>query len=290
MKFDCIIGNPPYQDNNSQKPKLWPKFIKMALNHNPDYILFITPSSWCFGTSLQMNELRVRLAVHLSWIDLNGTQAFNNVVAEDICSWFWNIHHNDLSIVIDKNGQNFKHNFSHVYIQSQHSIFLSIQNKVFNSIYNKLPLSSYKIAKKDLLTKGNFLIQYSASQELYSNIEPIDYYHPKVFINRSGHYWTHKNSNKYIKYMTEGVAGSLAYYVKVIDKNEGENLIQILKSKLFVVLMQYNPTKNIQFKDDICRLPLLDLKRQWFDDDLYKLFKLNNNEIEYIENIYKDKK
>lgn len=54
MKFDAIIGNPPYQevDNNSTKGSakpLYHQFIKTGILLSPNYLSLITPSVWFTG-------------------------------------------------------------------------------------------------------------------------------------------------------------------------------------------------------------------------------------------------
>lgn len=54
MKFDVVIGNPPYQesDNNSSKGSSKPiyhHFMRLAKSLNPEYISLITPSVWFIG-------------------------------------------------------------------------------------------------------------------------------------------------------------------------------------------------------------------------------------------------
>ncbi len=58
MKFDAIIGNPPYQENISSgdenaslSKQLFPLFIMNTIKLNPKYISLITPSRWFAGNA-----------------------------------------------------------------------------------------------------------------------------------------------------------------------------------------------------------------------------------------------
>lgn len=62
IKFDIIIGNPPYQDANERgeakggSGKLYPLFIKDSLNMLADngYLLFVNPNTWFSGSEDSM--------------------------------------------------------------------------------------------------------------------------------------------------------------------------------------------------------------------------------------------
>ncbi len=67
MKFDAIVGNPPYQENissdtsnSSLSKQLFPSFIKTAINLNPRYVSLITPSRWFTGDAQDKSFLHLR--------------------------------------------------------------------------------------------------------------------------------------------------------------------------------------------------------------------------------------
>ena len=56
MKFDVVVGNPPYQENvgnpnsnGSLAKQLYPVFMTIGIKLDPDYMSFITPSRWFTG-------------------------------------------------------------------------------------------------------------------------------------------------------------------------------------------------------------------------------------------------
>ena len=63
MKFDVIVGNPPYQmdDEGGHRPvPIYHKFVEQAIALNPAYIAMITPSRWMAG-GLGLSEYRSKM-------------------------------------------------------------------------------------------------------------------------------------------------------------------------------------------------------------------------------------
>jgi hypothetical protein len=112
------------------------------------------------------------------------------------------------------------------------------------------------------------LIRYtSEKQDIYADI--------KVMIPNVGtiaNAWVGSNCN-----LTEDVT-----FVKVNCVQDGDNLVLILKSKLFLYIgNQYRSGRNLGLA--IKFLPLLDMSKQWLDSEIYKHFNLTQEEIDYVE-------
>ena len=63
MKFDVIVGNPPYQigvDGNTRTRAIFPEFVLRAMAMNPRHLVMITPSRWFTGGA-DLNEMREHL-------------------------------------------------------------------------------------------------------------------------------------------------------------------------------------------------------------------------------------
>lgn len=63
IKFDVIVGNPPFQidsDGNTRTMPIYQKFVDQAIALDPRYVLMITPSRW-FAGGLGLDDYRARM-------------------------------------------------------------------------------------------------------------------------------------------------------------------------------------------------------------------------------------
>ena len=102
MQFDVIIGNPPYQmtggSGGSSDSSIYHLFVQQALNLEPRYAVFVTPSRWLAG-GRGLEEFREQMlnGGHIrSLTDFpDSGDAFPRVqIKGGICYFLWDAAHN----------------------------------------------------------------------------------------------------------------------------------------------------------------------------------------------------
>jgi hypothetical protein len=223
MQFNAIVGNPPYQEgisdtseNSSLSKQIFPSFIELAVNLNPDYLSLVTPSRWFTGDAQDKSFLKLREFVrennHFSKI-VNypyAADVFPGIVLKGGVNYFLYEKDYDGKVCFinkEKGGEVVQ---ERNLFEDNLDIILSDQKnyKLINKIKsnNFIPLTSIttgrdafgivgkesslmKIAKKDSF-KGSVVIRCKGNQILYTEnskiIKNIDIFEKyKVFISKS---------------------------------------------------------------------------------------------------------
>jgi len=66
-------------------------------------------------------------------------------------------------------------------------------------------------------------------------------------------------------------------------KEEMNNCLTYIKTKFFRALLYYNRYSLSITRDTFSLIPMQDFSKSWTDEELYKKYKLNDDEIAYIE-------
>lgn len=79
MKFDIVIGNPPYQDPNDTGSALWPSFVAkgMASLNDGGKLCFVTPPSW-------LTRMRGREYVTFGAYQINYVEFFDSTRRDQV--------------------------------------------------------------------------------------------------------------------------------------------------------------------------------------------------------------
>jgi site-specific DNA-methyltransferase (adenine-specific) len=324
MKFDVIIGNPPYQlsDGGGMKSgtssgsaiPLYHKFIQQAKKLNPKYLTMIIPARWYSGgrgLDLFRDEIlkdkKIKYLVDFE----DSRECFPGVdIAGGVCYFLWDNNYNDLCNYTSHSSKGVS---SKKRILDEHDVFirdnisLEIINKVKNEkamseiVYSSNPFGfrSFFVGKSNqrglinpvsiLTSKG---VNYVEKKEVTSNSELIDKW--KVILSKASAEHagqTDKEGRKKIFSKVEllkpnEICSESYLLVGVFDSKENaENLQEYIKSKFFRFLVSsVLLTQNIA-KDKFCFVPIQDFKVNWDDEKLYKKYNLTKSEIDFIESM-----
>lgn len=315
MKFDVIVGNPPYQlsDGGAQasaKP-LYHKFVEQAKKLKPRYLSMIIPSRWFAGgkgldefRNEMLNDLRMTKIV--DYFDSN--ECFPGVdISGGVCYFLWSRDtKSDCEVETIKGGNKsilkrpLLENGNNVFIRFNEaiSIFRKIKSKNQKS-FTEL-ISSRKPFGLTTNTKGNSnetlgsILMYSFPKNGYIqkdkvilNTEWIGQH--KVFISYA---YGERGSFPYLIigkpfYGKPNTCCTETYLVigPFHSKEKCNNVISYMSSKFFRFLVllkkntQHATSKVYEF------VPIQDFSESWTDEKLYAKYGLTLEEIAFIESM-----
>lgn len=324
MKFDVIIGNPPYQlsDGGSgmgtSAIPLYNKFVEQAKKLNPRFLSMIIPSRW-FAGGRGLNDFRENMlndnSIQVIVDFMSSKECFPGVnIAGGVNYFLWNRDYSGPCEVINVNqGERSKMtrplNDYSIFIRSNMAISIIekvisskcevLSNKVFQS--SPFGFRSFVRGSKNeggnkvkLLTSDGF--SFIERDKVLVNDDQIDKY--KVIIGKV------VPSNGEVD-VTPEIGYRVITKSRVLNPNEINSetylLLSTFKTKeeannfaLFMrlkfprfLLKQCLSSMNIS-KSSFVFVPFLDYKKLWTDELLFKHFGLSQDEALHISNIIRD--
>ena len=289
-KFNIIIGNPPYNEELTSvgaKP-LYHKFIEYYVN-KCNLLSFIVPSRWFAGgkgldkfREMMINRTDILYIKHY----IDATKIFGNTVSiEGGVNYF--LIDKEYNGLCDYNGSKVKFNNFDIILDSK---YYDIVNKfVEYSKITDLYLGRYfgiESNDKNLIDDNKLIKCYVSQQKGF--IKYID----KKFVKKEYNFFkvitARANGgngcfgNIFIGNQLEIHTGSYISF-KVSNEIEAKSLLSYMKCKLPNFMLSLRKISQ-DISEATCKwIPLPPLNKEWNDEEVYKYFKLSEDDIKLIK-------
>ena len=290
MKFDVVLGNPPFKNGNETggKSSLWRKIVAKAwtLVKKDGTLIMVAPqfpnSANDLGhifTENQTNTVWTKISHHFPGV---GSSFFAWSVTKTPKT-------KDTLFIDDGISLNVT---SEVFPNDLRSI--SVLRKVLSNPKFECKSSpeylhtSVADGKDDdhLFSKPTkkhpYIIRRTSGDnyQMYGAVKPTDYESPKVVMTFSGnpHYKYHSKDDPI------GTIKFQSGHILVKNKIEGENLIKLYESTLYRYIQNQMSSGGMRGKS-FYELPVMDLTRTWSDQELFDHFGLTEDEIKLVTGI-----
>lgn len=319
MKFDVIIGNPPYQLNDgggsngiSAKP-IYQYFVEQAIKLNPRYLTMIIPSRWFAGgkglnsfREKMTNDRHITCVVHYP----KSRDCFQGVdIAGGVCYFLRQQNYQSDCVFISRIGENEssrirKLNEFPILIADNVGIDIvhKVQKKATGFLSDKvLPRNSFGFATsargEDVPFAGCVTLissagaSYVTPAQVTKNQEKVSSYKVSVGTLNPDRAGVNNasdgkmNVTTKVRVLDPNVVVTETYIIvnTFEDKIQAYNFAKYLCTIFARFLISLTISSMHIVKDNFQFVPDMDYNREWSDQNLYEYFDLNCDEISYME-------
>ena len=298
MKFDVVLGNPPYQEKNKTlQNRLWMQFVDKAFEVVSDsgYVAFVTPSNWATTPTLydkwfvSKNPIVINIhecgkhflgiGITFSYYIVQNSPPTNDLVAFTTEKYSFNAQLPAMAIGTDPSPITVS-----IYNKVLQNTQDKIKSKKSNAHYSyraggkisdtETPVFKYKVLSSPGSSK-------KAESWLWGNHVALDQTGPRVVTALYPGWW----KTMIVTTDLQTTDNFVHFYANTIE--QAQTLKEVLLSKLYLFLVfSLNSTRGIKAWT-IRQLPAVDLSRSWTDEELYNHFGLTPDEIKLIEETVK---
>ena len=318
MKFDYVIGNPPYQISDGgagvSATPIYNRFIEAIKTTHPGAICLIIPAKWYSGGK-GLDKFREEMLGdrHISTlVDYsNSLDVFPNVdVAGGVCYFVWKEAYNGKC-----KYTNYRNGKATTAYRDLNEFQTFIRYPVASEIVKKvkedgeLTLDKMVSSRKPFglattakpMKTGDITLRYNGgrgpykSTEIRVGTEMIDQW--KIIISRltAEHAGQPAKDGKYrvlstMELLKPGEICSETYLVAGAfdSKEEASNYMDYLKTQFVrFLILQIAMTQQLS-KASFAFVPCQDFTRKWTDKQLFEKYDLSSEEVNYIQGMIKE--
>lgn len=325
MKFNAVVGNPPYQlSGHGQKPlPIYQNFIDLARTLKPKCISIVSPSRWFAANDLK--EFRDSI-IKENKLDIihdfaDARLCFPNVEIKGGISYFrWNDDSNQYCNFFIHNDKGVTQTMRNL---STENTEILIRDGYMIKILEKV--QSKNEAKFNSLISSNDPFGFDMREEHSSKRVKVPYYNTPKENSAIFYYngWRKKGVgyvdreiiNKNTEWVDKvkilipkawGTGDTTKDWLKpfIVEKNTcctetylvvgpfdsleiAENVVSYLGTKFFHFMVAIMKLTQNAMQGVYCNVPIQDFSHRWTDEDLYEKYGLDLFEREYIESLIK---